>query len=99
MWERARNRAKLSGKEFDIIVGDIYIPKFCKYLNIPLVVHSGSSGGRPDSPSLDRIDITKGYTKDNIQVISHLANQMKASATKEQLQTFCNNMLSSLIRD
>lgn len=47
----------------------------------------------------DRIDNTKGYTKDNVQVISHLANQMKASATRDQLQVFCKRMLESLVWD
>jgi predicted nucleic acid-binding Zn-ribbon protein len=99
LWERARNRAKLSGLEFTITLEDIELPPTCKYLNIPLNVHSGSSGGKFDSPSLDRIDNSKGYIKDNIQVISHLANVMKASATKEQLKMFCNSMLKDLGQD
>lgn len=99
LWERARNRAKLSGLDFTITLEDIVVPPTCKYLGIPLSVHSGSSGGKPNSPSLDRIDNSKGYIKDNIQVISHLSNVMKASATKEQLKMFCESMLKDLDQD
>lgn len=98
LWARARSRVKTSGLSFDIEVSDISIPTHCKYLCIPLVVHKGSSGGKPASPALDRIDNTKGYVKGNIQVISHLANQMKASASEEELRLFCTNMLSDLDR-
>ena len=93
---RAKNRAKETGKDFDLELSDIVVPKFCKYLNIPLERFSGKSGGKANSPALDRIDNSKGYVKGNIQVISHLANQMKASATKEQLILFCRKMLSDL---
>lgn len=73
MWNRAKQRSDKSGIEFSITPQDIIIPEFCPYLDLPLVVHKGSAGGRPNSPALDRVDNSKGYTKNNIQVISHLA--------------------------
>lgn len=90
MHHRAKQRAKISGLEFNLSPEDIQIPRFCPILGVELISHSGSSGGRGHSPSLDRIDNTKGYTKDNIQVISHLANQMKGSASTEQLIKFAD---------
>lgn len=42
-------------------------------------------GTRDSSPSLDRIDSTKGYTKDNVIIVSWLANKFKNQATVEQL--------------
>lgn len=88
MWRRAKNRATRSGMAFDIEKSDIRIPDNCPILKIPLVVHSGSSGGRYNSPSLDKIDPSLGYTKGNIQVISHKANIMKADASLAELRLF-----------
>ncbi len=88
MHQRAKQRAKYKGMEFNLEVSDIVIPERCPVLGMPLAMHKGSSGGRPDSPALDRIDNNKGYTKDNIQVISHRANQMKVDASDEELLAF-----------
>lgn len=95
MWNRAKQRAKKTGLEFSIAVEDISIPDICPYLDIPLKIHKGSAGGRPNSPALDRINNREGYTKNNIQVISHLANQMKASASEEQLVLFATRILET----
>jgi len=43
-----------------------------------------------NSPSLDRIDPTKGYVVDNLQWISNLANAMKQNASSKQLHQFAN---------
>lgn len=88
MYRRSKARAKDRGIEFTIDKSDIIIPEVCPILGMPLVIKSGSSGGSDCSPALDRIDNSKGYTKGNVQVISHLANMMKSSATVEQLQMF-----------
>ena len=95
MHQRAKQRAKKYNKEFLLEVSDIEFPKVCPVLGVPLVVHSGSSGGKFDSPALDRIDNSRGYTKDNIQVISHRANQMKADASKEELLAFARWVLKT----
>ena len=47
-------------------------------------------GDQYNSPSIDRIDNTKGYTKDNCQVISTRANSIKSNATIEELETVVN---------
>ncbi len=49
----------------------------------------------------DRYSIrsSKGYTKDNIQVISRLANQMKANADKEQMIKFAEWILKTFGTD
>lgn len=76
---------------FDIISEDIKLVKTCPFLNIPLEYNNSKM--TKYSASLDRIDPLKGYIKDNIQVISHLANRMKNSATPEELLTFSNSII------
>ena len=43
--------------------------------------------------SLDRIDSAKGYTKDNVQIVSYLANMMKSNATAQELTLFAAGVL------
>lgn len=94
MHQRAKQRSKKYDLEFDLEVSDISIPDICPILNIELNMNSGKSGAYINSPSLDRKDNNKGYTKDNIQVISQLANAMKGSANKEQLVLFAKWIIS-----
>ena len=44
-------------------------------------------------PSIDRIDDSKGYTKENVWVISFQANRMKNTASRTELTTFAQNWL------
>ena len=83
--KRARSRAKGRDLEFNITLEDIHIPEYCPIFNIPLNAPIGSSAN--NMPSLDRIDSSKGYTQDNVHVISWLANSLKNEATFEQLIT------------
>jgi hypothetical protein len=84
-----KNRAKNKNLDFDLVdKHDIIIPPRCPYLGIEFEY------GHPDySMSVDRIDCTKGYTKDNIEVISTLANRMKNKATLKQLIAFAKEAL------
>lgn len=99
MHQRAKQRARKYGKDFNLEVSDIEIPEVCPILQIPLETHSGKSGGRYNSPALDRIDNSEGYVKGNIQVISHRANQMKADASREELLQFANWVLKTFGTD
>lgn len=94
MHQRAKQRCRKSKLEFDIDVSDIIIPDVCPVLGIKLNMNSGKSGAYNNSPSLDRIDNNRGYTKDNIWVISQKANAMKGSATKEELLRFAQWIFS-----
>lgn len=80
----ARRRAKLNGLECSIQESDILVPEECPILGIKL--KRGKSKQTGASPSLDRIDNSKGYTPDNIAVISYKANACKNTMTVEQIK-------------
>lgn len=86
----AKGRAKRKNIEFTITLEDIIIPEFCPILGVKLV--PGYKNNYRYSPSLDRIDNTKGYIPGNVAVISCMANSMKNSATKEQMILFIKNI-------
>lgn len=88
----ARASAKRKGLEFNLTIEDIIIPTHCKYLGTPLKLELGR-GLVWSNPSIDRIDSSKGYTKDNVQIISRKANTMKNCSTAEELIIFATNVL------
>ena len=91
---RAKKRAKDFGLEFSITLDDIKIPEFCPVFGTKLVNNEGYAN-RHNSMSLDRIDSSKGYTPDNICVISNRANSLKGNATIEDLEKLIAYMKSS----
>lgn len=92
IFTRSKRRAQLSNIEHTIRLKDIIIPVVCPYLEIPLTRTHGQ-GQLPTNASIDRIDNSKGYTPDNIQIISRLANTMKNNATNKQLIEFSKSIL------
>ena len=91
MYTAAKNRAARRGIDFNLDLEDIIIPEKCPILQCPF--EYGTSKNYSYSPSLDRIDNSKGYIKVNVRVISSKANSMKNSATWEELELFCKNIL------
>jgi hypothetical protein len=86
----ARNRARIGGLKCTITKDDIEIPETCPVLGIPLFARVGAGRSNRDqvenSPSLDRIDNSKGYVPSNIAVISMRANMIKNNATLAELK-------------
>ena len=84
----SKQRAKTKNRVHDITVEDIKsiypIDGKCPVFGFDLMFND--SGFRENSPSIDRIDSEKGYTVDNIQIISWKANRIKAYATVEELE-------------
>lgn len=78
----AKQRSKKSGIEVAITEAEIIIPEFCPILGVRL--EFGKMADRGNSPSLDRIDSTKGYIPGNVAVISWAANRLKSNGTAEQ---------------
>ena len=78
-----KSRASRKGIEFNIKVTDLLWPSFCPVLGLELNYYK--AGPVANRPSIDRIDPTKGYIKDNCRVISFRANLLKSNATIEEL--------------
>lgn len=95
LWNAAKQRARKRGIEFTITRDDIKIPEFCPILGIKINT-LGRGRMQQDSPSLDKMDPSKGYTPDNIWVISWRANRMKSDASPEELARFCEGMLNAI---
>lgn len=83
IYMNAKARAKKANIPFDIERKDVIIPDICPVLSIKLFRESKDNWH--NAPSIDRIDNTKGYTKDNIMVISRRANILKKDATFDEL--------------
>ena len=85
------NNLKASAKKrnifFDLTtkdIDDLGIPLTCPVLGIPIFFHRERV--QDDSISFDRIDSTKGYTKDNVVIVSQRANKLKSDATLEEME-------------
>lgn len=93
----AKTRAKRAGREFNIEVSDVIVPEFCPVLGMKLQRAEGRSFRSKDaSPSLDRIDSSKGYVKGNIRVISWRANIVKGDATMAEIEAVVAYMRGEL---
>jgi len=87
----ARARSKKSGVEFELTSDDFEIPDVCPLLGIPLYIAEGKKTVKYNSASLDRIDSSKGYTKDNVWIISFKANTMKSNSTLDEFLLMAEN--------
>jgi hypothetical protein len=77
----ARSNARRKGLEFDIDL-EWVIDKIkhlrCEVLGCDLTITQDVDGlTNPFTPSLDRRDNSKGYTKDNVQVVAWFFNRLK----------------------
>lgn len=80
----AKRRAKRDGREFTLTLADITpLPSHCPVLGIPL--GSGAASFAGGNYTLDRIDNDRGYTPDNVVVVSARANILKRDATPDEL--------------
>ena len=84
------NAAK-RGVEYNLHRGDVEWPTHCPVFKTELSYRSGDDVR--NSPSLDRIDTTKPYEKDNVMVMSQKANVMKNDASPEELVSFAKWVL------
>jgi len=91
MFNGARSRAKQKNIPFNLDLDFLrsIVVSHCPILGMELAWSTNRLNGNttlPNSPSLDRIDPTKGYVKGNVWIISHKANCIKSNASHEELK-------------
>lgn len=91
---QAKRRALSSALDFDITIDDLLpLPAICPVLGVPINYQgTGARGFVNNSPSIDRIDSSKGYVKGNVQIISWRANRIKSDATLSELEQLVQYM-------
>lgn len=84
MISRLRLKCKKLNLDFNLTNDDVTIPKLCPALGIEL---KPAVGGKihDGSPTIDRINLNKGYVKGNVIVVSHKANRIKSNATPSEI--------------
>lgn len=75
----ARSSAARTNREFALTEADLPHSDVCPLLGVRMV-------GKDYCASVDRIDSSKGYTPDNVQIISWRANKLKGDSSWEERQ-------------
>jgi hypothetical protein len=90
---RVRCRARERNLSFSLTLEELVAiaPHYCPLLGIPLD-YGANACDRSSLASVDRLDSGKGYTKDNIWVISNRANTIKNNATIDELRTLVKSL-------
>jgi hypothetical protein len=83
MLQGVKGSAKRRNLSCTITTKHLAVPALCPILGIPLVFTRKRSD---NTPSVDRIDNSKGYTPKNIVVCSWRANMLKKDATIKELE-------------
>lgn len=103
----SKSRAKQSGIPHDI---DLEWVKerliICEVTGIPfemrdtqIVEKKNYSNRHPMTPTIDKIDPCKGYTKDNCRIVCWWFNLTKSIYTDEQVHTFINTWIENKGKD
>lgn len=92
----ARQRARKNNLPCTISLTDIQIPSHCPALGIPL--ERGTSIIWDNSPTLDRLDPSKGYVPSNVAVISMRANRIKNNGTADEIIAVGNWLREALAK-
>ena len=102
MWQNAKSRSAKKGIEFAITPDDVlnrlnYCGWRCEVTGMKVAMPEISQGTsvreahaqKISSPSLDRIDSSRGYTVDNIRITSCGFNLMRATMDDRDLLSMC----------
>jgi len=71
-------------------IADIILDGICDITGLPFQLTNNNSPRNPFAPSPDRIDNTKGYTKENTQWVCYIYNAMKSDFIENDVNIFIN---------
>lgn len=98
-WLGARDRAKSKNRLFNISKEDLMDlwnkqKGKCAISKIPMTFNI-DSGRNPYNISIDQINPSQGYTKDNIQLVCMCVNQLKSDFDMNTVINICKNILDN----
>lgn len=100
----AKARAKVKGLEFSLTT-EWFVERikngYCEVTNLPFDTNRDDrrvSARNPWAPSLDRIDNSKGYTPENVQVVVWMYNQFKGEWTHDELMVMVRALAKPLFK-
>jgi hypothetical protein len=96
MFSNAKERAKLKKVSFNLEKGDIVIPERCPCCQHFLEV--GRTKVHSHSPTLDRLDLSRGYIRGNVWVICHFCNRQKSDMSVAQLRALADKIEAEIER-
>lgn len=94
----ARKRAKQKGMECTIKVEDYPEQTHCSGLPTTVLEFDNPHGKKDTSPSIDRLDPTKGYTPENTWIVCDRVNRIKNDATLEEIEEIARNLRAEMTR-
>jgi hypothetical protein len=98
--DTARARAKKKGKEFDLTIDWVVAgwseSQACRLCGAPMELNAAD---RERSPSIDRVNSAKGYTKDNCQLTHTQCNTAKGAGGFQAHWSFTKNWLKNMPDD
>lgn len=93
-------KARAGGKgiplDIDLAWVKLYLePGVCSVTDMPLDMtwHQGDTHSSPWRPSIDRIDGSKGYTKDNCRIVCWIYNVAKYEWTDDEVLTMAEALI------
>jgi hypothetical protein len=93
---QVRSRANRKGLEFDLpeeYVYDLYRRQGgkCARTGVKFVLEgaTGRARGHPYVPSVDRVDPLRGYTMDNVELVTYVCNTSRNAFPHDVFKKFC----------
>lgn len=102
LWTGGRRKRKhlWNREELDVdFLNQLYVKQSgrCAITGYELTAQRGQ-GFIPTNITIDRIDNSRGYDRDNVQLVCRKANEMKGMQTQDELVQWCLAVLSTLGR-